>query len=97
MSITLSGLLVLLLIAAICGAIGKRLGGGAPGGLLVSIALGFIGAVFGPWLAAQLRLSEPFVLHVGGQTFPIVWSIIGAALFVAFLHLLTRPVWRARL
>jgi uncharacterized membrane protein YeaQ/YmgE (transglycosylase-associated protein family) len=29
------------------------------------------------------------VLQLGGQSFPIVWSIIGAALFVALLHLIS--------
>ena len=89
MSITLPGLIVLLIIAAVCGAVGKSLAGGGPGGLLASTALGFIGALLGPWLARQLNLSEPFVLHVSGQSFPIVWSIVGAALFVALLHLVS--------
>jgi len=91
---TLPGLIVLIVIAAICGAVGKALGGGARGGLIVSTALGFIGALLGPWVAHQLGLSEPFVLHLSGQSFPIVWSIIGAALFVALLHLLSgRRSW----
>jgi uncharacterized membrane protein YeaQ/YmgE (transglycosylase-associated protein family) len=89
MTLTLPGLIVLVVIAAICGAIGKALVGGARGGLIVSVALGFIGALFGPWVAHQLGLAEPFVLHLSGQSFPIVWSIIGAALFVALLHLLS--------
>jgi uncharacterized membrane protein YeaQ/YmgE (transglycosylase-associated protein family) len=89
MTITLPGLLVLIIIAAICGAVGKALAGGARGGLLVSIALGFIGALIGPWIAGQLHLTEPFVLRVSGQSFPILWSIIGAALFVALLHLVS--------
>jgi uncharacterized membrane protein YeaQ/YmgE (transglycosylase-associated protein family) len=55
----------------------------------VSVALGFIGALFGPWIARQLGLTEPFVLHLSGQTFPILWSIIGAAVFVALLHLVS--------
>lgn len=80
---------MLIVIAAICGAIGKALGGGSRGGLLTSIALGFIGALLGPWVAHQLKLSEPLVLHASGQSFPIVWSIVGAALFVALLHLLS--------
>ena len=88
MTLTLSGLIVLLVIAAICGAVGKALAGGAGGGLITSIALGFIGALLGPWVAHQLHLSEPLLLHVSGQPFPIVWSIIGGALFVALLHLL---------
>jgi uncharacterized membrane protein YeaQ/YmgE (transglycosylase-associated protein family) len=89
MTLTVPGLIVLIVIAAICGAVGKALAGGARGGLLVSIALGFIGALFGPWIARQLGLAEPFVLHLSGQTFPILWSIIGAAMFVALLHLLS--------
>ena len=82
MTLTLPGLIVLIVIAAICGAVGKALAGGSQGGLVVSIALGFIGALFGPWVAGQLNLAEPLMLHVSGQPFPIVWSIIGAALFV---------------
>jgi uncharacterized membrane protein YeaQ/YmgE (transglycosylase-associated protein family) len=93
MTLTLPGLIVLIVIAAICGAVGKALGGGARGGLIVSVALGFIGALLGPWVAGQLHLSEPFVLRVSGQSFPIVWSIIGAALFVALLHLLSGRRW----
>jgi uncharacterized membrane protein YeaQ/YmgE (transglycosylase-associated protein family) len=89
MTITLPGLLVLLVIAAVCGAVGKALGGGARGGLLTSIAVGFIGAVLGPWIARQLGLSEPLTLRVAGETFPIVWSIIGGALLVAVLHLVS--------
>ena len=93
MTLTLSGLIVLIVIAAICGAVGKALVGGARGGLITSVALGFIGALFGPWLARQLNLSEPLTLHLSGQTFPIVWSIIGAALVVALLHLVSGPRW----
>jgi uncharacterized membrane protein YeaQ/YmgE (transglycosylase-associated protein family) len=89
MTLTLPGLLVFILIAAICGAVGKALAGGAQGGLVASIALGFIGALLGPWIAHQLKLSEPLVLHVSGESFPIVWSIVGAAIFVAFLHLMS--------
>jgi uncharacterized membrane protein YeaQ/YmgE (transglycosylase-associated protein family) len=88
MTLTLSGLIVLLVIAAVCGGLGKALAGGQ-GGLIASIALGFIGALLGPWVAHQLHLSEPLVLRVSGQSFPIVWSIIGAALFVAILHLVS--------
>jgi uncharacterized membrane protein YeaQ/YmgE (transglycosylase-associated protein family) len=93
MTLTVPGLLVLIVIAAVCGAVGKALAGGAPGGLVASIALGFIGALLGPWVARQLQLSEPFVLHVSGQAFPVLWSIVGAALFVALLHLLSGRTW----
>lgn len=93
MTLTLPGLVVLIVVAAICGAVGKALAGGSQGGLIVSIALGFIGALLGPWVARQLGLSEPFMLHMSGQSFPILWSIIGAALFVALIHFLSGRRW----
>jgi len=89
MTMSPMGLVILIIIAAICGAIGKAMAGGARGGLLISIVLGFIGALLGPWVALQLKLPEPFVIHVSGHPFGILWSIIGAALFVAFLHLVS--------
>ena len=90
MSYTLPGLFVLLVIAAICGAIGKAIAGGVGGGLIVSTVLGFIGALLGPWVAAQLRLPEPFTIMINGHPFPVLWSIIGSALFVAIIHLFNR-------
>lgn len=90
MTISLPALLVLLVIAAICGAIGKAIAGSSRGGLVVSIALGFVGALLGPWVARLMKLPEPFMLDIGGHPFPILWSIIGAALFVAIIHLFSR-------
>lgn len=87
---TLVHFLLLLLIAGVCGSIAQALVGGTPGGCLVSIALGFIGALLGTWLAQLAGLPDVLVLNVGGQPFPIIWSIIGAALFAALLSLLTR-------
>jgi len=95
MTLTLPGLIVLIIIAAVCGAVGRAIAGGGPGGLIASVALGFIGALIGPWIARSLGLSEPFVLRVSGQSFPIVWSIVGAALCVAVLHLLSGRRWVA--
>ena len=83
-------LLLLLLIAGICGAVGQAIGGYSHGGCLVSIALGFIGALLGTWLAGKLHLPEILVVPVGDWRFPIVWSIIGAALFVALINLISR-------
>jgi uncharacterized membrane protein YeaQ/YmgE (transglycosylase-associated protein family) len=52
--------------------------------------VGFVGAVIGTWLAGTLGLPEIFAINVGGRAFPIVWSVIGSALFVGLLALLTR-------
>ena len=88
--ISIPGLLLLILIAAICGAVGRALGGGVRGGFLVSVVLGFIGALLGSWIARQMKLPEPIVLRAAGQAFPVLWSVIGAALFVTVLHLFGR-------
>ena len=87
---TLGSLLILLVIAGICGAIGQSIAGASRTGCVGAIALGFIGALLGSWLARQLHLPEIFVLRVGGEAFPVVWSIIGAALFVAVISIFTR-------
>ena len=87
---SLTHLIVLLVVAGVVGAIGQSLAGFSRTGCLGSIALGFIGALIGMWLGRTLGLPTLFVVHIGGTSFPIVWSIIGAALFVAVLGLLTR-------
>jgi uncharacterized membrane protein YeaQ/YmgE (transglycosylase-associated protein family) len=87
---TILDLVVLLIIAGLCGALGQAITGFSRGGCLVSIAIGFIGAVLGMWLARQMGLPELFSIQIGATSFPIVWSIIGSALFVAIISLLTR-------
>lgn len=82
--------LVLLLIAAIAGGLGQALSGYSLGGCLISIVVGFIGALLGLWLARQLGMPEPFPLTIGGETFPLLWAIIGSALFSGILGALTR-------
>ena len=86
----LTNLIILLIVAGICGSVGKAISGYSHGGCLVSIALGFIGAIIGGWLAQQLKLPELIVLPIGKTYFPIIWSIIGSALFVAVISLITR-------
>src|SRR2546430_6864892 len=80
---TLMSLLILLLVAGICGSIGQAIAGYSHGGCLVSIALGFIGALVGMWMAHALHLPELFVVRIGGGSFPAIWSVICAAGLVA--------------
>ncbi len=86
---TIVDFIILLIIAGICGAIAQSLVGFSRGGCFVAIALGFIGALLGTWLARILQLPEIFAISVGGQSFPIIWSIIGGALFAAVLSLIS--------
>ena len=100
MTFTLTGLLILLVIAGICGAVGRAIGGGTSGGVLVSIAVGFVGALLGTVIAHYLRLPELLVVTVDRHPFPILWSIMGAAIFIALIHLIsggtTGRHWRYR-
>lgn len=86
---TIVELLILLLVAGVCGSLAQAIAGYSHGGCLASIALGFIGALLGVWLARILHLPELLTLHVGPAGFPVVWSILGACLFVAVLGLFT--------
>jgi uncharacterized membrane protein YeaQ/YmgE (transglycosylase-associated protein family) len=77
-------------ISGICGTIGRTLARQSNVGCIGSIALGFIGALLGTWISHHLHLPELLTIQVGHEKFPIVWSIIGSALFVAVLSFLTR-------
>lgn len=87
---TIIDLLILLLVAGICGSLGQAIAGYSRGGCLVSIALGFVGALLGMWLARVMGLPELFPVRIGTTNFPIIWSIIGSTLFVAIVALLSR-------
>jgi uncharacterized membrane protein YeaQ/YmgE (transglycosylase-associated protein family) len=87
-------IVLLLVIAAICGSLGQILVGYSTGGLLASIAVGVIGAYIGVWVAQEFNLPVFFAIQMGGKSFPIVWSIVGSAIFAAILGLINRAVRR---
>lgn len=87
---TLWEIILFLLVAGICGSLAQALVGYSHGGCLVSIVLGLIGALLGTYLARALGMGDFLAITIGGKTVPIVWTIIGASLFVAVLSLLTR-------
>ena len=90
---TLVDFLLLALVAAICGAIAQSLVGYSVGGCLVSAFVGYIGALIGVWVARQFGLPELLSVSVGGEAFPVIWSIIGSVLLIAVLALVRRPLW----
>lgn len=92
---TLIGFLVLLVVAAICGGIGQSLAGYDLGGCLVSIIVGFIGAYLGLWVAAKMDLPRFFEITIDGKPFPVVWAVLGSALFTLIMAL-TRRLFTGR-
>lgn len=87
---TLLGFLLLLLIAAICGGIGQAIAGYDLGGCLVSIVVGFIGAWIGIYIAERMDWPYFFEISIEGKPFPVVWAVIGSALFTFLIALLRR-------
>lgn len=84
------GFLLLLVVAAVAGSIGQAIAGYSLGGCLTSILVGFIGAFLGMWIARQFGLPELLTITIQGEAFPLVWSIIGSAVFTALLGLVLR-------
>ncbi|HEY6626889.1 MAG TPA: GlsB/YeaQ/YmgE family stress response membrane protein [Ignavibacteriaceae bacterium] len=82
-------ILISLIIAGIAGSIGRSLSGFSRGGCIISIVVGFIGAIIGTWLARELQLPDPFVIEIRGTSYNILWTIIGAVIFTAVLSLIT--------
>lgn len=82
---TLTELLLLLVIAAVCGGLGQSLVGYTTGGCLASIVVGIIGAYLGVWIARELGLPVLLAIDLGGRSFPVIWSVIGSALLAAIL------------
>jgi len=87
---SLTGFIILLIVAAVAGSFGQALAGYSLGGCLVSIVVGFIGAYLGMWIAQQLGLPAFFTINIQGEPFPLIWAIIGSAILAAVLGLLTR-------
>ena len=88
MTYTLPGLILLIVIAAVCGAIGKAIAGGVRGGLIVSRLSGSLRPASAPG-SRRNWLPEPFMRpHL--DSYRRVSSIVGAALFVAIIHLFYR-------
>ncbi len=89
-------LLILLVVAAICGALGQSLAGYSLGGCFVSAIVGFIGAFIGLWVARQFGLPEVFEVQVGNEQFPVLWSIVGSALLSLLIGLISRRRYLVR-
>lgn len=80
--------LVMLLVAAIIGALGQAIAGYSTPGCAMSIVIGFVGALLGRWAQKAFALPNYLPLKLGGTSFPIVWSILGSAVFVLVLRLI---------
>jgi uncharacterized membrane protein YeaQ/YmgE (transglycosylase-associated protein family) len=93
---TLVGLLVLLIVGAVCGAIAEMLVGFSPGGFFASAVVGFLGAWIGTWIAHETHLPGIFAVTVEGHSIEVVWAIIGAVVLLLVISLFRGATVRRR-
>lgn len=83
-------LLLVLVIAGICAAFAEWLVGFSPGGLLVSVIVGVIGAYLGSFIAWLLNraIPVPYLLpiSVGTFSFDLLWAVVGSSILLLVLQ-----------
>ncbi len=90
-------LLIVLVIAGICGAFAQLIVGFSPRGLMVmpvSIIIGVVGAYLGTGIANLLGISGPdiFAVRVSTIRLNLLWAIIGSSLLLLLLQILRNGV-----
>lgn len=93
---TLLGFLLLIVVGAICGAIAELIVGYSPGGFLASVAVGFVGAFIGGWLAGVLHAPAGLVVRIEGHSFDVLWTVLGSIVLLLIVSLFRRSMYRRR-
>jgi uncharacterized membrane protein YeaQ/YmgE (transglycosylase-associated protein family) len=88
---TITETLPLLLIAVVAANLGQVIYSYSLGGYLVSVIVGFIGAFFGLGIAQLFGFPELIPFIIRGETFPVMWSVIGSITLLWVLGSITRP------
>ena len=81
-------ILILLVIAGICAAIAQWIVGFSPGGFIISIIVGVVGAYLGTSFAGLLSIPALLPIHVGIYSFDLVWAVLGSLLLLLLLYLI---------
>jgi uncharacterized membrane protein YeaQ/YmgE (transglycosylase-associated protein family) len=93
---TLFGFLLLVVVGAICGAVAEMIVGYRPGGFLASVAIGFVGAWIGGYLAGILRLPTMLVVHIEGHALDVAWTVLGSIVLLLVVSLFRRTPFSRR-
>jgi len=80
----MSHILILIVVAAVCGSVASAIVGKKSGGCTTRIFIGFIGAVLGSWLSKKFEIADLFYI----RQIPIIWSVIGSTLFILLISLI---------
>ena len=87
----LSALLFWIIVGLIAGALAKfALPGDDPGGIIVTIIIGIVGAILGGWLLSLLGIGAG--ARSGGWIFSIIAGVIGAVILLGIYRLVANRV-----
>ena len=87
---TTTEVLPLLLVAVVAANVRQVIYSDSLGGYLGSVIVGFIGAFFGIGIARLFGFPEMIPFIIRGETFPVMWSIIGSITLSWVLSSVTR-------
>lgn len=83
-------LLVYLLIGAVCAKIGHFIFRYSQAVFILSIIIGFLGAMLGVWISTKFDLAELYTISIAGNPFPLSWSIFSSAICITVLGIMSR-------
>jgi uncharacterized membrane protein YeaQ/YmgE (transglycosylase-associated protein family) len=87
-SVDLLQILILLVIAGICAAIAQWIVGFSPGGFIMSIIVGVVGAYLGASFADLLPIQPLLPIYIRGFEIDLVWAVLGSLLLLLLLYLI---------
>lgn len=84
-------IVLIFLTAIVCGTLAQLTSGYSKGGWIVNLVVGFLGALAGILVSRSLNAPVIYDLAVGNTRFPIIYSVVGAVIFLAGIGLFIKP------
>lgn len=88
---SLVDLLLIFLVAIICGTVAQLTSGYSRGGWIVNLGIGFLGALAGAIVARSFVVPKIYDVKIGAVDFPIMYAIIGSVFFLAAIGFFIKP------
>ncbi len=88
---TVIDFLLIAAVAVVCGTFGYLTGSYVRGGWFINVGAGLFGALAGVVIANSLPLPAVYVLKIKGVSFPLLWAVVGSAVFIAAAGLFIKP------
>jgi len=84
-------LILIALVAIICGSLAQLTSGYSRGGWIVHLGVAFAGALAGVVVSRLLNAPAIYNIEYRQIDFPIIYSLVGAALFLGAIGFLVKP------